>query len=573
MTFKKIFYFIFTLFCINCVFAQESLKSIEEEYYDFLSLQGITERPTLGYRTLSDSVWTLDENTEHLWQDNNLGTTFKLYELNKDKNFFTKGLNTAIKLKIYGPEWYNSYNTAAPYGQNDGALWQGKGYNTSLSAGARLEAFGFELTLKPQVTFSQNLEFEYTRPNSAYNAENFIEKASVYGYYGIHYVDAPQRFGDKAFWTFDWGDTELRWTWHTFTLGFGTQSIWLGPAYLNPILHSNNAPTYPKLDIGLRKTKLYMPYFGWYLGNIETRGWWGKLTESDYFDNDNSNNNNIIQGISLNYELPYIFKGFSVGFNRTMLSKWDNMSAYTLFGIFIPGLSSLTSGGDDSSDQRVSITFDYLLEKANFEIYLEWARNDFSPNLDYIIRYPFHSASWTLGIQKLFKINKNNYLQILAECTDLQTSADYGQLIGWYSTFYAHHKVIQGYTNAGQWLGAGIGTGGNSQYLGAKWIYSKGYSTLFMQRRNPDFDYTIAIDANKTSTKEDYKNGLWTAERNIRCIVDIGIETLFFITDDFSVKAKYVFEDERNPLNVSKDGSSSIHRYNNIFQISVKYEF
>lgn len=56
---KKICY-IFTLFLgMGFLHAQEALKSLEEEYYDFLFLQGLTERPTLGYRTLSDSVWSV----------------------------------------------------------------------------------------------------------------------------------------------------------------------------------------------------------------------------------------------------------------------------------------------------------------------------------------------------------------------------------------------------------------------------------------------------------------------------------------------------------------------------------
>lgn len=59
--------------------AQEALKSIEENYYDFLSLQGLVERPTLNYRTLSDSVWELSEEAQNdarnVWQNNNLGTT------------------------------------------------------------------------------------------------------------------------------------------------------------------------------------------------------------------------------------------------------------------------------------------------------------------------------------------------------------------------------------------------------------------------------------------------------------------------------------------------------------------
>ena len=65
----------------SAAFAQEALKSTEEEYYDFLSLTGQVERPTLNYRTLSDSEWQVtDEN--HLWKDNNLGTKRTLYESN-----------------------------------------------------------------------------------------------------------------------------------------------------------------------------------------------------------------------------------------------------------------------------------------------------------------------------------------------------------------------------------------------------------------------------------------------------------------------------------------------------------
>ena len=65
---------------ISNISAQEALKSTEEDYYDFLALQGITERPTLNYRTLSDSQWNLSQETNHVWSDNNLGTTFTLWQ-------------------------------------------------------------------------------------------------------------------------------------------------------------------------------------------------------------------------------------------------------------------------------------------------------------------------------------------------------------------------------------------------------------------------------------------------------------------------------------------------------------
>ena len=552
------------------LFSQEALKSAEEDYYDFLSLQGLANRPALNYRTLSDGQWRLEGEAaegSHVWAGNNLGTTFTLWQdASPAENWFARGLLQGIDLKVYGPEWYNSYNTAAPYGQNDGALWQGKGYNTSLTAGIRFESYGFELTLKPQLSFSQNLSFDYIQPNyTAFDKDGnptvYNGKASQYGYYGITNIDAPQRFGDKPFFVYDWGDSEVRWTWHSFTVGFGTQAIWLGPAKLNPILHSNNAPSYPKVDIGLRRQPVVLPWLGWYLGDVEFRGWWGKLSESDYFDNDDSNNHNLISGLSFAWALPGIFDGLSIGINRTMLSRWGDFSGYTLFEIFVPGLG--TSGGEDSSDQRFSFVVDYVLPRVGFEVYLEWARNDFSPNMDFIIRYPFHTQGWTVGAQKAFDLPWNMQLQILLELTFLECSADYVQFANFGSTFYAHHRVTQGYTNRGQWLGAGIGTGGNSQYIGLNLYHSKGSINLFFQRRNPDLDYAVYIDALKDKTQ---------AKLNIKALLDFGLKAQYFFHPDFSGKLGIVFEDEHNPLNDSGENNyTSKHRYNVSVQLSAKY--
>jgi hypothetical protein len=146
--------------------AQEALLSDTERYYDFLSLQGLTERPYLNYRTLSDSAWNIDGEAAHPWQNHNLGTTRKLFG--------------DITMRLYGPELFTSYNTAAPYGQNDGALWQGRGFNASFTAGIRFEGYGVEATLKPQLAFSQNAGFDYIQPTAYPNTDsNYVGKADI----------------------------------------------------------------------------------------------------------------------------------------------------------------------------------------------------------------------------------------------------------------------------------------------------------------------------------------------------------------------------------------------------------
>lgn len=563
ITFMKKLSFIFISLFIFSFFlsAQETILSEEEQYYDLMSLNDVINRPYMDYRTLSDSNWATDELNESnsIWYSNKLSTDY----------FF---LNNALKLKIYDPEWYNSYNSAAPYGQNDGALWQGRGYNTKLTAGARLEAYGIELTLKPELDFSQNKSFDYPHPNY------YSGPASIYGDYSLGYVDAPQRFGDKAFFNYSWGDSEIRYTWKTLTVGFGTQNIWLGPAQQNPIMHSNTAEGYPKVDIGLRRQSMNIKDV--WLGDIEFRYWAGKLTESDYFDLDEENNENLISGIALAYEVPFL-PGLIIGFNRTMLSKWDNICPYTLFDIIIPAMKY--EQGVDVSDGRASVTAEYFIPKGGIDLYLEWGRNDFNGGLDNLLRYPFHTQAITAGFKKSIPYKKRPELngQFIFELSYIESSMDYHFFYDWGGSgndFYTHGLVTQGYTNKGQYLGAGIGGGGNTQYVGYKLYYPKGYTSFFIQRTNPDLNYFyfMAQRGNNSSNANEY------AKSCISVNIDIGISSLYYITDNLRASLSLILDEQHNPCNVNENVTKdtpnpgtypSTHRHNFVTQFAIKYYF
>lgn len=503
----------------SAAFAQEALKSTEEEYYDFLSLTGAAERPTLNYRTLSDSEWQVtDEN--HLWKDNNLGTKRTLYESDStEKNWFTAGIDRSVKLKLYGPEWFNSYNTKAPYGQNDGALWQGKGYNTSLTAGARLEAYGLELTLKPQVSWSQNRGFDFLP--GVYGSE--------YSYFWKGNIDLVQRYGDSSFGTFDWGDTEARYTWYNFTAGFGFQSPWLGPAWLNPMLGSNNAGTYPKFDIGLRKTKVYMPYTDWYLGEIEGRAWLGYLTESDYFDNDSTNDHRQLTGFSVAYS-PSIIPGFTIGANKICINNWKDKS--------IKYLNPLYSTNDQNTqeDQKASFFVSQVFPQVGFEVYGELGVDDYSAKK---IENPFHTAIYTVGTKKTLSISNKHGIfgEIIFEWSNFEMSQDF-QLQWKYMGYYSHGGIMQGYTQRGQILGAGSGYFGNSQYLAFRTYFPKGNATLFLHYNRPDTNYinNIAVDLSSSDWSNKIQHDQWALYKTIRTY---GINIQYFIAPELLFGAEF----------------------------------
>ena len=537
---KKFIYIISLLFCSTIIYAQEALKSIEEEYYDFLSLYGITERPTLGYRSLSDNEWKFKEitdflenedgtfskiktqgydNINNIWLNNNLGKKYIIWEPSKNiDNFLLRGLNQNLKVKFYGPEWFNSYNTDVPYGQNDGALWQGVGYNTSFTTGARFEFYGLALTIKPQLTWNQNKNYDYLP--GVYG--------SPYSYGWAGGIDLVQRYGDKSFFGYDWGDSEIRYSWYNLTFGFGTQNAWLGPAYLNPMLGSNNAPGYPKFDIGLRKTDVIIPLpksKSLNLGQIEGRIWTGMLSESKYFDTDSSNDKRMISGLSVSYA-PSFIPGLTIGLNRIFSTYWKLENLKYIYRLFTGSRSNATFTGNDE-DQKFSLFAEWSFPKVGFTVYGELGRDDFSYDEK---ADPFHTAVYTLGVKQYIPLPFNLKSELILEWNNFEMSQDF-QLQWEYMGYYIHGFVVQGYTNNGQILGAGTGYFGNSQFIQYKIYYPKGYTLFKFHRHNPNTNSIYSKAVNDSANNADSElTRVWY--HNFETYYTFGLETAFFCTKD-----------------------------------------
>jgi hypothetical protein len=527
------------------LFAQEALKSVEEEYYDFLSLQGLAERPTLNYRTLSDSVWFIDPDASHPWQDQYLGGFYTLFG--------------DFRMRIYGPELFMSYNTEAPYGQNDGVLWQGRGFNALLKGGVRFEGYGLELTLLPHFAFSQNAPFEILP--SHYGNE--------YGYFWGYKApqsntggaDAPQRFGDQPFFDWDFGDSEIRYTWKTLTIGFGTQAIWLGTSYLNPILHSNNAPTYPKFDIGLRRQRVTLPWLGWYIGDVEARFWVGQLTESDYYDNDPSNNHTMFHGFAFAYT-PSFLPGFTLFANRVCLVPWE----WENLQFVIP------SFGNTIEDQKLSFGFSWIFPQVGFEVYGELGLDDVTD----INLYLFHTTVYTGGIKKTINISpeKRIYGEIAFEFNWMEMTQDFQ--LQWHYAFYFHHLLKHGYTNRGQWLGNGTSPGGNSQYLSFTVYYPRGNSVFFISRNNPDnnFLYSKAVYDSAAGGRLDLEY-----HNSYKANFLIGLGTTYFLNNRILFSGGMVYDLIYNPLYKRTESSAEykkgqpINMHNFSFQFCIRVTF
>lgn len=542
------------------LFSQEALKSIEEDYYDFMALKGIMDSPTLGYRTLSDNLWLYNIDDEDLlssdvWAENNLGSTYSLWEPDAaSENFFVRGLKQSLTLRLYGPEWFNSYNTTTPYGQNDGALWQGRGYNTSLTTGLRFEGYGFELTFKPQLSWSQNKEFDIDK--------NIYPNPYSYSFHSgtvNHNIDLVQRYGDSSFFNYDWGDSEVRWTWHTLTFGFGTQNPWLGPAYINPMLGSNNSAGYLKFDAGLRKTEVIIPYLNWNLGFIEGRIWVGQLKESEYFDKDDDNNERMLTGMSASYN-PSFIPGFTIGLNRIFLTYWKTENLSYILRLFNASRANGTSSGNDE-DQKFSLFAQWAFPKVGFTIYGEYGRDDFSFDEE---TNPFHTAIYTIGAKQNIPLPFDLKSELILEWNNFEMSQDF-QLQWDYLGYYAHGFVRQGYTNNGQNLGAGSGAFGNSQFIQYKVYYPKGYTALKFHRHCPN-NNSVYSQAVYTAAEKGPVYHKWYA--NFQTYFCYGISSLYFITDSLSANAEFNYI---KIYNYNYDDPNDINNFN--LKCNLKYNF
>jgi hypothetical protein len=376
----------------------------------------------------------------------------------------------------------------------------------------------------------------------------------------------PQRFGDRAFFEYDWGDSEIRYTWKTLTAGFGTQPIWLGPAYLNPILHSNNAPSYPKFDIGIRRQPVTIPWTDWYIGDIEARLWIGRLSESEYFDNDDSNDLAMFHGLALAYA-PSFLPGLTLSANRVSMVPWAWRNLKQMIPIIgNPETDIKFSLGNPESDIKFSFGMSYLFSQVGFEVYGEIGIDDGVPQsiIRGYLRYPLHTLVFSTGLKKTLDIapRKEIYGEIIFEFNWLEMSQDFQFM--WPYSFYFHNRM-HGYTNRGQLLGNASSPGGNSQYLRFVLFYPKGSSALFISRNNPDNNYLYSSAVGSAAGPSG-----WNRIVNFKSNFNLGIETTYFVIPSLAVSAGFVYNYIINPFFEfqNETAMSSRHNFSLIFGLN-----
>jgi len=453
------------------------------DYLRLLEIQGETlNNPIVVHANqfelrLPDS---LKSNKSNVWNDQ-----MKYYR-GHDREGLTLTLISPIANTNYSTKYARSYN--------DGPSWNGKGLTIGINAGFKINWGPVTGVFYPNFSFSQNRSFQLQ--------EN-LQNRSEFNYQLDPRIDWVQRYGNNSFKQFHLGQSSLSVKAGKVQFKLSTENMWWGPNVTNSTLMSNNAPGFTHVNIGTPlpiQTKF---------GDFEINSFWGRLEESNYFDNIENNNGRYLAALTFGYRPSFseFFKGFSLGLSRVLYQIWpeSGLSFGDLFlGVknFSGSAVELPGGGftNDETDQMVSINTRWYFEEVGAEIYYEYARNDFWLNFKDLVQEPDHGAVFTLGVQKTFS-GRDALWRIGFEHTSLATTRTIE--IRSSHSIYLHSIVTQGYTHKGQLIGAPIGPASKSQMFRLDKFNKSGKVGFRINRIRFDNDYVIA-ESQRTGVPLDY---------------------------------------------------------------------
>lgn len=429
-------------------------------------------------------------------------------------------------ITILDPRVSFVYNHKYPRGYNNGPVWSGKGLNTSVTGGVTGNLGIVNFSFSPALWYAQNGSFRI--PPSPYNKSEF-------SYPVENKIDWVMRFGNDPVYQFDWGQSEIRVVYKNWTTGFSMANFSWGPSRYNPIIMSKNAGGFPHIDLGTIRpvdTKI---------GKMEFKWIWGAMYESDYFDDNPTNDRKYITGFSFGYQ-PKKIKGLTIGLNRIMYSRWadGDLSAEDFFSALIRNKGKNIQENDEY-DQMFSGALEYHFPQVGLNLYVEYARNDFFGSIMDLAEHIDRTRARTLGITKTFDLKNGKLLEFNYENTTLSNNQIQAIFPSIAATYYVHSVVESGYTHNGQIVGAGIGPGSNSDIWWFNIYNPNGKLGFTLQRIRFNDDYVTQTFIGVEDEPTDYE-------------ISLGADYIRML-DNFSINAQlfaiyrnnFLFEDnEKN---------------------------
>jgi len=402
-------------------------------------------------------------------------------------SFTIRPVSDSISKRFLPATILSSLNTFAPFGWNDGAMIPAAGLQTFVTAGVFLKHKALSLQLKPELVMAENRNFDTYSLTGKLRAPMLVLWNST---------DIPERMGTSFYSRFHLGQSALRLSSRSLSVGISTENLWWGPGFRNSLLMSNNAPGFLHGTFNtVKPLKTFAGAFEFQLigGRLEGSG--VKPNPSDYIVDNTSyiepklDDWRYISALSVNYQprfLPGLFLGFSRSFYLYASEMGGGLS--DIFPFFIP-LEKKSNPLEDAKrrDQLASVSARWVFPAAQVEVYGELGWNDYSTSFwDWFISNE-HSRASMFGIRKLITRSPGKYIRLVAENTSLTMTAD--RIVRNNGPWYRHDFVRHGYTHQGQVIGAGIGPGSNLQTLDIAFVNPQTVTGFAIERYAHNMDY------------------------------------------------------------------------------------
>lgn len=476
-----------------------------------------------------------------------------------------------ITFDYYTPVIRTTRNTNIPWGYNDGALWQGLGWNQFYTTGIGFQVGNLRGSFRPEFTYNANEYYGVSpfRPPTGINRRGNP----------VQYIDTPQRFGRKvnevrpeedAYSTFYPGESFIEYQHRDLAFGLSTKAMWTGPAVYNPLILSTNAPGFAHGYVSTVRP-IDIP-----LAELEAKWFWGTLRESLLFDADSTNNKRFVTGFTVSVE-PDFMKGLYIGMNRVSYKYFpaDGLTLSDMVLAFRPVMEHPTQPIRrlDLSQHWVTMTsffVRHVMPEVGFEWYYERGYNSYKREIRDKAAKPMLNWAYTIGFIKRFDLGSSNYLAWNIEHTILENNDPHSYIrflqnedLNDVTTWYSNDYIRQGYTHKGKVIGGGIGPGSSAQTMQFTWYNRWGALTGVLGRIAHHND-RIFENYNLYFDKYDRRNGLVRLQD---VEVNMGGSALVFLPYGLELEAayrytyRYRFWNTKN-LNVANTNLSFTVRYN-----------
>ena len=442
-----------------------------------LNAQNINVNNSFIYDNLRNSILIGEIDTKYSLNIKPIPIDNFNENLNNSFKTILKNKNKSIQIKTLGFDYFFEYSSNHPYNRNNGTMIPNKGYQHIFSPGLFFKLGFLTIQLKPEQHFSENKKFD-----GFWEDHYPIIWARRYRLW--NHIDMPERHGNSRHNKLTLGQSSIRLNWKKLSLGISNENIWWGPSLRNSIMMSNHARGFKHITFNTSEPiTTFIGDFEWQVitGRLESSGYTPPRTDYEYAgtklyvrkwnQNGEFDDWRYLQGFVVSYS-PNLIDGFSIGFSR-----WAQMYSALIKGryfwmkgkpTYFPAFLNLFRSNDryldyeQQTNQAVGIFFKWLWKNSNAEIYAEFAHNDSKQNLRDLLLDSDHSRAVTVGLQKIFKIQNNNF-KFNWEWTQMEQNAS--RLVRNAGSWYEHGYVYDGFTNYGEVLGSSIGPGSNSHYF------------------------------------------------------------------------------------------------------------